>query len=129
MNQLTSEEIAQLARGGVCYVHEHPREEVTFTNRLELMRATPVVEVSSDYTPARTDEVVIVDTTLGDVTLTLPAASRGREFRVVNKVAGNTLTVLSSGSDVIYGPPGSPLTYNIYVSLHFKAIAGGYVTL
>jgi len=57
-----------------------------------------------------TDEVTFVDTTGGNVTVTLPAAkyNRGRQLIIVKTVAGNTCTVQTQGGDTIgYGGPGS----------------------
>jgi len=59
------------------------------------------------YTASRTlregDGTVVVDTTAGNVTLTLPVAatSEGRLYTIVKKVAANTVTITRSGTDTI----------------------------
>lgn len=62
--------------------------------------------VTTATTVLDSDETMLVDTTSGAVTVTLPTAStvRGREFTVVKTNAGaNNVTIAAAGSDTING--------------------------
>ena len=58
--------------------------------------------------------------------VTLPLATRGRELHVTKAYIGGALTILLSGTDLIYNN-ASVILYTQGSSLHFKAIAGGYI--
>ena len=129
-NELTHEEVSQLARGGECYIHTHPKEILGFTERLELMEATPVTTATSDTSPTSLTEIILVDTSAGSVTITLPVASRGREYQVVKVTGPNAVMVTPSGSDTILGSSSGVSFSGLYTSLHFKGIFGtGYILL
>ena len=61
--------------------------------------------VSSATTLTAGDDLVLVDTTGGSVTVTLPSAEQhaGKRFDVKKMTAANTCTVQRSGSDTIDG--------------------------
>lgn len=65
----------------------------------------PVRSVSATDNVLESDAFLLVDTTSGSVTLTLPAAAymRGRLVCVKKLVAANTVTVDGSGSETIDG--------------------------
>lgn len=60
---------------------------------------------SAATTLTEADDVLLVDTTGGNVTVTLPAAQGvpGQEVVVKKLVAANTMTVAAAGSDLIDG--------------------------
>lgn len=65
-----------------------------------------VKEVTATYSAAFADEVILVDTTGGNVTITLPDATRisGKMYRIKRLTGGvNTLTVAGSGASTIDG--------------------------
>lgn len=74
-------------------------------------------EVSAATTIVDSDSMLLVDTTAGSVTITLPAASlnAGRRFGVKKKVAGNTLTL--SSADNIDGAGTAAVTTQYAVIL------------
>lgn len=106
---LTGEQLAQLAGYGICFIHTHPKEDLGFSDILELMAAAPITTVSgvSSYTVIGTDMILLVDATSSDVTIHLPVAVNGREFYVV-KIAGlnNVYVVPSSGEKVLDSTSG-----------------------
>lgn len=61
--------------------------------------------VSAAYTLTDADDVLLVTTSGGSVTLTLPVASTlpGKRYEIKKMDAANTLTVQRSGSDTIDG--------------------------
>lgn len=129
-NELTDEQVAQLTRGGECFIHIHPKEILGFAERLELMNATPVLPVSGDYSPTQNTEILLIDTTSGDIRVTLPVANKGREFQVVKVAGSNSVIVIPSGSDTVVGSTTGVIFSGLYTSLHFKGILGtGYILL
>lgn len=81
-----------------------------------LLGRTPVFGASRTVTAATTivdsDDVVLVDTTGGSVTVTLPPAATnlGRRFTVKKLIAANTLTLDGNGSETIDGAATVALT-------------------
>lgn len=129
-NELTSSELSQLTQGAECHIHTHPKEVLGFTERLELMQATPVLPVSGDYSPTNDTEILMVDTTSGDIRITLPVANKGREFQIVKIAGANSVIVIPSGSDTVVGSSTGVIFSGLYTSLHFKGILGtGYILL
>lgn len=62
-----------------------------------------VVTVTADYTVLENDQVILVDTTLGNVAITLPAATdtENKVFTVKKKTSdGNTVTVDPASGNV-----------------------------
>jgi limonene-1,2-epoxide hydrolase len=74
---------------------------------------SPVRALTANATLAITDEIVTIDATSGNVTLTLPAASTaiGLSFRIKRlDGSGNTVTIARAGSDTIDGATSATLT-------------------
>lgn len=125
---LTNQEASQLTQGAVCYIHTHPRDLLGFEEKLELMRATPISTPSGSYTVGRGDELVLVDTTSADVTITLPPAENGREFSVTKVSPNNTVFVVPESPSTIVGATGVQFTSN-YTSLRIKAVNQNYMLI
>lgn len=81
-------------------------------------RAYTTQEISSDDTLTEADYFTAVDTSGGDVTVNLPAASvcGGRVYVVKKIAAGNTMTIDAAGADLIDGT-GTKAYTNIYQSV------------
>jgi len=62
-------------------------------------------EKTADYTLTAADDIILVSTAGGPVTVTLPAAAgnAGRTYTVVLKAAGNPLTLAPAGAETING--------------------------
>jgi hypothetical protein len=61
--------------------------------------------VTTATTVVDSDDLVLVDTTSGSVTVTLPSAvgRRGRKFTMKKLIAANTMTLAGAGSETIDG--------------------------
>lgn len=69
-------------------------------------RRMTVVKKTASYTATFSDELILVDTTGGNVTITLPSSTRisGKVYRIKRLTGGvNTLTVQGSGGATIDG--------------------------
>jgi hypothetical protein len=67
--------------------------------------------VSADYTMTGAEQVLLADTTLANVTITLPAASAcdGSHFTIKKVVSANLLTVAAQGGSTIDGAASQTL--------------------
>lgn len=84
----------------------------TLTTPIENGVKVAVAAKTADYTLTATDYVVTVDATVGNVTLTLPAASAsvGQVYRVKRLDASiNTVTIAAAGADTIDGAASTTL--------------------
>ena len=124
----TAEQIAQLIGFGECFVHIHPKEVLGFQDRLDLENATPITNVTTTtYSPTDKDEILLVDTSAGNVTITLPPANKGREFQVIKVAGGNMVTVVPSPGESILGSTAGVVFSNIGTSIRLKSVLGtGY---
>lgn len=95
--------------------------DVGVTNRDYLLTANCVVEktrgafrtVSSNYTVTEDDDVIYVDTSSGNITITLPNASQrvpGREFVLLKISAANSLIIDPMGAITINGAASLTVT-------------------
>lgn len=67
---------------------------------------------TADYTMVEYDDVVLVDTTAGAVTIILPSAADGKwqEYVIKKTAGGNTLTLDGAGGETIDGAATQPIT-------------------
>ena len=124
MRALTDNEMDQLAGNGYCYLHTHPRVPLDFSDRLQLMSVEPTEPVTSDYALGRADELVLVDTSLQNVTITLPLAARGREFCVVKMSAANEVRIVPTPPERILGITTATVLTSRYSKIRLKAVVG-----
>lgn len=130
-SEFTAEQRAQLIGFGECFVHTHPKEELGFQDRLDLANAAPITYVTTTtYSPTTKDEILLVDTTGGSVTITMPLANKGREFQVIKVAGGNPVYIVPTAPNTVVGSDMGVTFNNLYTSLHLKAILGtGYIFL
>ena len=89
--------------------------------------------ITSSMTLGTEDDVVLVDTSAGDVTITLPAISDAmvrlkREYVVVKTIAANTVTIMPTGADTIRGAASTTISTQ-WASLRFRATSGNWVVI
>lgn len=124
MRTITPDEIDQLVGNGYCYVHVHPKAPLDFSDRLQLMSVEPTERVTSDHTLGRAGELVLVDTSLQNVTITLPLAARGREFCVVKMSAANEVRIVPTPPERILGITTATVLTSRYSKIRLKAVVG-----
>lgn len=83
---------------------QNPRLQ-RLAEQLGRVQALAVRTTTTATTLTAGDDVLLVDTTAGNLTITLPAASthRGHAFTVKKTVAANTLTLDGAGAETIDG--------------------------
>lgn len=74
----------------------------------------PTLTITTDYTATLADDVILVDTTSGDITLTLPSVHPvGKRYTVKHKagvIATDPLNIVSNDGDTIDGLLNFPFT-------------------
>lgn len=107
--------------------------EQTFA-RIKVDETNGAASVSSaTYTVTAADSLLLCNTTSTNITLTLPEVSTSMvsdKFEVIVKktAAANTLTVATTGSDLLDGSATASIT-TIYTALHLRAITGGWAVI
>lgn len=101
----------ELVSGGDCRAHYHLEDRVPTQDFLHgLQNVAYKYEVSSDTVLTGQEDFIFVDTSASNVTITLPRATGGREITVVKTTAAHTLTVDTTGTDLIDGSASQAYT-------------------
>lgn len=126
---LSDQQESALTSGGDCFEHYHTVDRVLDHNSLsQLQQLATTVNVTTNVTAKNGQDILLVDTTAASIDVTLPLAMRGMEFIIVKTAAANVLTIILSGTDLIYGA-SSVTAFVLGTSLHFKAITGGWILI
>lgn len=101
--------------------------------RINIDETLPAYSVATNTTLGAADEVVLVDTSGGNVEITLPEISDSmirtkREFEVVKIEAANRLTITPTGTDTILGEPDAQV-YAQWTALRFRAATANWVVI
>lgn len=99
--------------------------------RVDTSRAA--YSVTTNTTLTDLDDIVLADTTSGDLTITLPEISEEmvldkREYEIVKPVAANTLTIAPSGTDTTVGDTDVVVTVQ-WTALRFRATTGNWILI
>lgn len=124
MRTLTPNEVDQLVGNGYCFMHVHPKVPLDFSDITQLESVQPSNPITGDYELTRADSLVLVDTSAGSITVTMPLAAKGREFQITKMTPQNALWIVPTPPDRILGSAVGVVLYNQYSSLHFKAVEG-----
>jgi hypothetical protein len=91
-----------------------------------------MVEVDTDYTVRYADDYVLVDSTAGVTTLTLPLARAGFTVTILRSAGANNVVVAATAPDTVNGAASVNITSS-FVPQTFKAmppsIGAGYVRI
>jgi len=125
----TDRQESALTSGGDCFDHWHSADRVlTHDDVANLQSLDNILNVSSDVSLADQCDLVIVDTSVSNVTLTLPRASNGREVEIMKNAPANYLSIKTVGTDKILGDIELRV-YNYGTSLRFKAMQTGWIII
>jgi hypothetical protein len=93
----------------------------------QVQSAMQVRKVNQSYLANYNDNIILVDTSLANLTVTLPLAKNGKEFIIVKGSASNGLTVQFSGADKMFGLGNISMLE--LGTRRLKSIPGGYIPL
>ena len=122
---------SSLVNGGDCTEHYHLSDRQPHHDLSKgLEELKNVTSVSADYTVKYADDYILVDSTSGVVTVTVPLARGGFLFTVVRIAGANNVNIATMGSDTINGAASVSIVTS-YVPQTFKAVPAslfaGYV--
>ena len=114
-------------------MRELVRNLETSLAEIDIDRTIGAYSVTTDATLTALDDVILVDTSSGDVTVTLPEISDNmvtykQEYEVVKLESANTLYVDTTGGDTICGEPDAIVTEQ-WTALRFRATPGNWVVI
>lgn len=96
---------------------------------LESLQQMEVVKtVTANYSPTYYEDIILVDTTAGNVTITLPKARGGKIFHIIKTKAINTLTIVFTGSETMLGVASLSIT-DFGAGKRLKSVLNGYIPL
>lgn len=126
---LSQQQESELISGGDCLAHWHSSDRVVSHGDLrELQNLAVVYNSSGDIMVSTREDFILADTSVSNMTVSLPEARNGREIEVVKYSPANKLTVSAWGSNKILGSD-QVIVYNYGTSLRFKAIQGGWIII
>jgi hypothetical protein len=112
---LEETEVQQLTQGGETFLHAHPRHIMDADDVFNQEAARPILYVNINYTVKPNDEIIVVDTSGGNVTVTLIRNTTNKEYCVVKASAANTLTVVPTAPDTFLGTASVTVTAKLAV--------------
>ena len=119
---MTPEQEASLVSVGDCRTHWHSEDRQPTQDFLRgLQTVANQKAYSGTITLTGKEDFVLVDTSTGNSTLTLPRAVNGLEIEIMKLDATNTITVLPEGTDTILLNTGATISVG-GASIRFKAI-------
>lgn len=116
---LTEQEVEQLTKSSECFIHHHPRHIVDADDVFNAEAARPIQYIDANYMLKPNDEIILVDTSLGNITITLPHSSFRKEYQVVKTASPFTLIIVPTAPDTVLGEMGISVTAKL-TSLNFK---------
>lgn len=123
---LSPQQESSLTSRGDCFEHWHSEDRVLrHDDVLAYQSLTVVFDVSTNTVIDDRFDFIRVDTSAGNVDVTLPPAKSGRELEVMKNSAANRLRILPSNSDLILGAT-EVRVFNYGTSLRFKAVSDGW---
>lgn len=101
--------------------------------RVRVDSTTGAYTASGDFTASADDDVVLVDTSSADVTVTLPEISESMvrekyEVEIVKVSKPNRIRILPGGTDTIQ-EQSDALVYVQWTALRFRAAVGQWVVI
>lgn len=127
MREFTEDQIQELTGGGECHQHYHSfNPNHTYVSRLQ--DTYKVRTVSTDTTLDASDDIVVVDTTSGNVTVTLPRSRGLREYTIVKGKSSNTAIIHFSNSENCFGVTSFNLV-SLGETKRFKAYNGNWISI
>jgi len=128
LNDYEKSRLRELLSGGDTFAHWHSEDRRATSDLLHGLQQVANIKSVSGVSVVLTggEDFVRADTSLWDVTITLPPAVNGQEVTIVKTSALNTLTIQGSGGETING--SASLTYTTQWSARtFKAVDGQWL--
>lgn len=123
---LTPYQEATLTSGGDCFDHWHSTDRaLSHDDVLAYQGLTLALEITGDHTVDNRGDFLLVDSSAGNVVITLPVANNGREIEVMKNASANYVSIVPAAGELILDSTEVRI-FNYGTSLRFKAIPGGW---
>src|SRR3990167_2432058 len=87
-----------------------------------------VTTVTMAYTIDEGDDYVLVNTTAGAVTVTLPDAITLKKVTIIRTAGANNVTITPVGTDTVDGSASKTISSS-YSPVRLKGISGGFISV
>lgn len=115
-------EVDQLRGGAECRIHFHAKDFPDLNDLVNLQAVNPGLEITVDTSLGNENSLLVVDTSGGDITITMPSPSNGREYQIIKTSALYTLYIIPSAGDTILGSTVGAIITAFGTCLHLKAV-------
>lgn len=118
---LEQDELDQLRGGAECRIHYHPKDFPDINDLVNLQAVNPGLPVTGDVTLGNEDSLILVDTSGGDITITMPPAASGREYQIIKTDAAFIIYVVPAAGETILGSATGIAITLFGTCVHLKA--------
>ena len=119
---MTPEQEAALTGGGDCQEHFHLYDERPTQALLQVLHAVASRRtIVSDTVLTGIEDFSVIDTSAGNVLITLPVAKQGLESELLKKFPENMVIVTAQGTDTILGQLNPVTISSGNAAIRFKA--------
>lgn len=119
---LNEEEVDQLHGGAECRIHHHPKEFPDLDDLVNMEAVNPGEPITTNETLGNSRSLVVVDTSAGNITITMPPAQNGREYQVIKGAAANVLSIVPSAGETVLGSSTGLQIFNFGTCVHLKSV-------
>ena len=114
---LTDAQEFELSAGGDCQLHYHSSDrDITREQVVQFQASENMRTVTASGAITYNDDILLVNTTSGAVTLTLPIARGGKSYSVVRIAGANAVTLTPAAGNTIN------LTSSVSISTNFAPV-------
>lgn len=127
---LTEHEVAALTGGMDTTLHSHSFDRtMTHASLDELQALEKVVAITANYVASYRDDFILVDSTAGAISISIPFGKGQKELTVVRIAGTFSVTLNAAATDIINGFSSLVIT-NSYAPVRLKAFKGfGWVSV
>lgn len=119
---MTPEQEAALTGGGDCQEHFHLYDQRPTQALLQGLHAVASRRtIASDTVLTGIEDFSVIDTSAGNVLITLPVAKQGLESELLKKFPENMVIVSAQGTDTVLGQPNPVTISSGNAAIRFKA--------
>ena len=121
---MSPEEEMSLLGGNDCPLHYHASDrDITHDQVLQFQDSESVRTVTTTGNVTYNDDILLVNTTSGAVSLTLPIARGGKTYSVVRTAGANTVTLLPASGNTINAAASVVISAS-FTPVRIKALKG-----
>jgi hypothetical protein len=112
-------------------VNDYDRQEDKFPSRDSRVwqdSLEKVITVTASYTVSAEDDYILVNTTTGVITITLPNSITKKKIVIIRIAGSNNVTISPVGTDTVDGTSSKTISSS-YSPIRLKGILGGFISI